>query len=90
MKTSTARIVDGPMTGNQPGAFFTTSDSQNFIHLCPRCGKGMSLWVGARGNGHQLISRNPLTIQGSIVCPRGCKAHYFAIGGMIIWAADAA
>jgi hypothetical protein len=28
-----------------------------------------------RSTGHRLISRDPLTIEGSLLCPIGCGAH---------------
>lgn len=28
-----------------------------------------------RSTGHVLVSKEPLTIQGSLLCPKGCGAH---------------
>jgi hypothetical protein len=74
------------------GMFTTAAVNEpgDLIHACPRCGKHATLRFGTRGNGHNLTSRSPLSIVGSIICPNGCKAHYYVTNGEIVWAGDAA
>lgn len=67
-----------------PGEFSTTDDPMDLIVGCPTCGKCASIRFDERGGGHRLDSREPLSIFGSIICPRGCGAHYYAQNGQIV------
>lgn len=67
-----------------PGSFSTTDDEMDLIHSCPTCSKRMSIRFDERGGGHRIVSRDPLTIHGSIICPGGCGAHYYVTNGAIV------
>ena len=83
-------IIDKPLPLD-PGQFAIAAENEpgDLLHACPRCGKHSVLRFGARGNGHQLTSRDPITIAGSIICPNGCLAHYFITMGEVVMSPDA-
>ncbi len=52
-----------------------------WLYRCPQCGK---VWTMRVPDIHQIISRDPLTVTPSWLCPAGC--HYFIRNGEIVGA----
>lgn len=50
-----------------------------WLYRCPECDKVWTMRVPAT---HQIVQRNPLTVNPSWLCPAGC--HYWIRNGEIV------
>ena len=79
------------LLGHQDAAMaclFYEDGTVRFRHRCDRGDRGIitcapAIQVGPHGNGHTIVSLQPLTISPSILCP-DCNTHGFVRDG--VWA----
>lgn len=69
-----------------PGSLIRDGHGPNqYLLRCPRCEKYCVLYTVPHewSGGHVMVSEDPVTIKGSIICPGGCGAHYHVTNGAI-------
>jgi hypothetical protein len=57
-------------------------DGRGFLWRHPGCRSWASLsFAPGLCTGHRLVCADPLTVEGSLLCPMGCGAHGFIRNG---------
>lgn len=53
------------------------ADGGGLLWKHPECRSWFTLRFAPEGTGHRLVGFEPLTIDGSLLCPKGCGKHGF-------------